>query len=1013
MFMMLSTLFAAVENGWTEDKAIRQGVNIEWFRSASGTADGAFYVWSDTKAGGRDLWCQFVSSDPNAVMPDPILVDGKPNRQEDPVVIQSTDGNYIVAWVDFSSDPDGDVYAQKLDPNGNLLWQEGGVPLCLNEENQISLNMVPDNNGGAFVLWVDSRNYNKDLFCQHVTSNGTLATNWDPNGNPIANSANNEVSNSMWEDGQGGFIIAYNIDAPVPQGKNILMKRIMGDGTSAWGDAQDLCTEDGDQTNIKVRPFGSDTFIIAWSDKRNLDPDIYAQKVALDGSILWTSDLMIYGDATTQNFAQQFNPRVTATSDNAAIIVWEDLRNDPQYPDLYGQKIDLNGNLLWNADAVAISTAGYAQQDPRLTPDDQGGVFVAWDDTRDGNAPHFDVYAQHIDANGNTLLATDGLAICVAPGEQNGSIVKFSNGNAYINWLDARNGSHGLYYQVIDSNNQLVMETNGKQVFWGLSGDALKDQFVTVERENDMVAIWADTRYASFGYQIFYQIINANGILFDDLAERNGRSMTELTYGSQSKPAAVATPDGQVCVVWEEQRTAYPKVYAQLIDVDGARLWGDFGLELTVNTPLSQSKPKVDYYNGAFYFAWSNLDASTQINQVYAQKVVNGTVQWGDDGILISETATGQNERESQLEAMKGLYFVWTKSLPTWNVAVLTKRINEDGTTAAGFPDEGIRISEFTDTVYYSNQTTPIVDVVNDNLICFWKDFRNNYLSYYYGMMIGSDGSYLWSNDGVILGDNTANPDNSQEQLQFVVTTDENVVATWTENTVGVGDIFMQKLDFAGTPAWATTGVGAVVKDSTQTSVSIAQLGEQHFGMVWEDNSTFESDIFFNLFDMDGNPAFGEDGYMISEPIKRQYTPKIGFIHNQNAMTVWSDGRSSGKTEIIGLYAQVLHIDDVPNAEETIPGFNGLSVSQNYPNPFNPTTTIKFNLPSSMNVEVSVFNILGQKVRTLAKDRFDAGVNSLVWNGDDNSGKSVSSGIYFYKVEAGSSSVTKKMVLMK
>jgi hypothetical protein len=306
------------------------------------------------------------------------------------------------------------------------------------------------------------------------------------------------------------------------------MKRIMGDGTSAWGDAQDLCTEDGDQTNIKVRPFGSDTFIIAWSDKRNLDPDIYAQKVALDGSILWTSDLMIYGDATTQNFAQQFNPRVTATSDNAAIIVWEDLRNDPQYPDLYGQKIDLNGNLLWNADAVAISTAGYAQQDPRLTPDDQGGVFVAWDDTRDGNAPHFDVYAQHIDANGNTLLATDGLAICVAPGEQNGSIVKFSNGNAYINWLDARNGSHGLYYQVIDSNNQLVMETNGKQVFWGLSGDALKDQFVTVERENDMVAIWADTRYASFGYQIFYQIINANGILFDDLAERNGRSMTEL-----------------------------------------------------------------------------------------------------------------------------------------------------------------------------------------------------------------------------------------------------------------------------------------------------------------------------------------------------------------------------------------------------------------------------------------------------------------------------------------------------
>ncbi len=1013
LFISLTGLFAQVDTAWEVDTPIRQGVNIEWFRSATATDDGALYVWSDTRDGGRDLRCQFVSSDPNATIGTPITVDNKPNRQEDPVVVKATDGNYIIAWVDFSADPNGDVYAQKIDTNGNLLWQDGGVPLCSNNENQISLNLVPDDNGGAFCLWVDSRNFNKDLYAQHVLSDGSIHANWDADGNPIANTANNETSNSMWEDGLGGFVIAYNVSNPAPAGKDIYMKRILGDGTSDWGDAVALCTENGDQTGIKVRPMGNDSMLIFWSDKRNIDPDIYAQRVMFDGT-LWANELLIYGDATNETFAQQFNPRGTATSDGAVIVVWEDLRNQPDYPDLYAQKIDANGNLLWDANAVAVSIEEYAQQDPRITADNNGGAIIVWDDTRDGNAPNFDTYAQRLDANGNVLLDANGLIICDEPGEQLGSIIKFSNDNAYINWLDARNGSHGIYYQVLDNTNQLVMEDGGKEVFWGLSGDALKDQFIIVERENDIVAIWADTRYASFGYQIFYQIINSDGILATETADLNGFSLTELTYGSQSQPSATVTPDGQVCVVWEEQRTAYPKVYAQLIDVDGSRLWGDTGIELTVRTPLSQSNPKVDFHNGAFYFAWSDLDPTSQINQVYAQKVVDGNMQWGDDGLLVSVTPDGEDERESQLEEMKGLYFVWTKSLPTWNVGLNVKRLNEDGTTATGFADEGITISDFDVSASYTNQTAPTAQLVNDDLLVFWQDFRHNWVSFYYGMMIGADGTYTWNNDGVILGDNTSDTSRSQEQLDFAVS-DDAIVAAWTENTVGVGDIYMQQLDFTGDLAWATTGLASIVKDSTQTSASVTMFGNEYFGVVWEDNVTFESDIFFNLYDLNGNSIIteGADGFMVSDAIKRQYTPKVGNIHNNEAITIWSDGRSSGKTEIVGLYAQKLNLPSVGNDDHTAPTVNTLKVAQNYPNPFNPTTNISFNIPKDSDVEVSVYNVLGQKVKTLAKDRFSAGTNTITWNGDDDNENGVASGIYFYRVETKDSTVTKKMVMMK
>jgi hypothetical protein len=88
-------------------------------------------------------------------------------------------------------------------------------------------------------------------------------------------------------------------------------------------------------------------------------------------------------------------------------------------------------------------------------------------------------------------------------------------------------------------------------------------------------------------------------------------------------------------------------------------------------------------------------------------------------------------------------------------------------------------------------------------------------------------------------------------------------------------------------------------------------------------------------------------------------------------------------------------------------------LSQNYPNPFNPTTTISFGLPQDSDVKVEVFNLLGQKVRTLVDGNEKAGYKTLVWNGKDDSGKGVTSGVYFYKIDAGSFSQSKKMIMIK
>ena len=85
----------------------------------------------------------------------------------------------------------------------------------------------------------------------------------------------------------------------------------------------------------------------------------------------------------------------------------------------------------------------------------------------------------------------------------------------------------------------------------------------------------------------------------------------------------------------------------------------------------------------------------------------------------------------------------------------------------------------------------------------------------------------------------------------------------------------------------------------------------------------------------------------------------------------------------------------------------------NYPNPFNPETTISYQLPENSGVELAIYNLQGQKVKTLINEVIPAGEHSVVWNGRDSNGKRVSSGIYFYKLEAGNHEETKKMILMK
>lgn len=101
------------------------------------------------------------------------------------------------------------------------------------------------------------------------------------------------------------------------------------------------------------------------------------------------------------------------------------------------------------------------------------------------------------------------------------------------------------------------------------------------------------------------------------------------------------------------------------------------------------------------------------------------------------------------------------------------------------------------------------------------------------------------------------------------------------------------------------------------------------------------------------------------------------------------------------------------SVESTDSNPTSFTLEQNFPNPFNPITTIHYYVPFDSQVKIIIYDLMGREVNTVVNDYMAIGNHIIQWNGRDDLGQLVSGGIYFYKLQAGDFTQTKKMLLMK
>ncbi len=434
----------APDNQYFDERLVHKNV-------VSDGNNGAIVAWFDYRLGpNSDIYTQKFDSLGNHVWTlNGVQLNNTTGREINPYIIGDSLGGAIVVWQDSSPTTLWDIKTQRVDASGNILWGDTGVFMCNASGLQEYVVAVEDGSGGAICAWQDERSSgNRDIYVQKIDANGNIL--WTPNGINVTNIAGNQSSVEITTDGAGGAIVTwYDFN------RDVFAQKIASNGNIMWtANGVPLCTEAHDQKHPTITHDGAGGAIVVWADTRAGTGDIYAQRIRADGTIAWTYN----GIGVCTNSNAQSSPMIISDDNNGAIMIWPDFRE--WNIDIYSQRVDSSGNTLWQVDGIAVVEDTSNQYHRMISEDGFGGALICWEDDRYGND---DIFVQHIDENGNLLWITNGVHVCCATtNERRPSVCHDGRGGAFIAWEDLRNYPattlKDLYGNFVDSSGSLGVE---------------------------------------------------------------------------------------------------------------------------------------------------------------------------------------------------------------------------------------------------------------------------------------------------------------------------------------------------------------------------------------------------------------------------------------------------------------------------------------------------------------------------------------------------------------------------
>ena len=372
--------------------------------------DNIVLVWMDDRQGGGNvdrIYAQKYKYNTITNQFDkqwPLDIDlSNSNNREDPRVVTFGTNYFYVSWNNLTAG-NNEVYIRKHDSsNGNLVWNVKANETST--EDQIKSDMAVDSAGNVYVVWMDDRNGNWDIYAQKRSAvdgsnlwTADLKVNDDfgsaSQTNPRVAVDDSDNVYFIWEDERNidkdVYWMKYDSVEPVPN-KLIGVGEFGASNKKANNDSSGL-----DQYEPSIVFDGAGYFYISWSDKRNSQPDIYAQKYDKDGVVStggnWASGDVKINDDTLSDAWREKSSVAYSSFDNMIYFSWEDDRNGN--PDVYSTKLDADGDKVWCEsgtcyDLVINGNSSAIQSYSDVVVDSAGYAISVWEDERNGD---YDIY---------------------------------------------------------------------------------------------------------------------------------------------------------------------------------------------------------------------------------------------------------------------------------------------------------------------------------------------------------------------------------------------------------------------------------------------------------------------------------------------------------------------------------------------------------------------------------------------------------------------------------------------
>lgn len=407
--------------------------------------NGCYVAWMDLRLGVMqyDIFAQhFDSTGTPLWTANGLQVCSASLDQMNPTMVSDGAGGIIIAWDDRRSGNNEDIYAQRINAAGAMQWTANGVPVCVVSGSYQGLaKSVEDGSGGAIISWRDDRNGNADIYAQRI--NGSGITQWTLNGEPVCTATAVQEKGGIVSDGAGGAILTWQDSRNGATNVDVYAQRISSAGISQWTmNGVAVCTAIDYQQGVKICAGNAGTSFIVWHDYRagSTNADIYVQRLNASGTLLWTANGVVVCNAT----GNQVNPQLVHEAGQGVTIAWDDFRAGAQ-SDIYGQFVSIAGNALWTANGLSICNATGNQNVPFLLNDGGTGAVICWNDYRNGATS--DLYAQRTDILGAAAWTSNGIAISDATGSQDAPVMTAYSTGSIIAFQDRRSGNFDLYIQ--------------------------------------------------------------------------------------------------------------------------------------------------------------------------------------------------------------------------------------------------------------------------------------------------------------------------------------------------------------------------------------------------------------------------------------------------------------------------------------------------------------------------------------------------------------------------------------